>query len=267
MEDGPECRFPDFGPYAVRWNMAGLWEAVDRQRAERGQTWSDVCEATQYPDVESIRLQSYGIMMHDAMNVVRWLGRPAATFMYPAELSPARPGSAAYGGPEREEAERSAPNLDQVYRRATQGKTDEEIVEFARTHGGFPNICHLLMRMMRAVVTGADCEVGIDLGESMRWTFRRRDGRNSYVTRLSKTARAVVQASPADYMRMVYQDLDPGLAATDGRVHINGDVQQVVSIFHSCFLLAASEMFQAVPRGPASLGSRDASAAGVVADG
>ncbi len=37
MVDGPECRIPDFGPHAVRWNMATLWEAVDAQRTDRGQ--------------------------------------------------------------------------------------------------------------------------------------------------------------------------------------------------------------------------------------
>lgn len=92
MVDGPECRIPDFGPYAVRWNMATLWEAADALRTDRGQSWDEVREATRYSHVESIRLETYGIKMHHAMNVVRWLGQPAATFMFPAELSPARPG-------------------------------------------------------------------------------------------------------------------------------------------------------------------------------
>src|SRR5215218_8571607 len=78
MVDGPECRIPDFGPYAVRWNMATLWEAVDAQRIGRGQSWDEVREATRYAEVEGIRLVTYGIGMHHAMNVVRWLGQPAA---------------------------------------------------------------------------------------------------------------------------------------------------------------------------------------------
>src|SRR4051812_46548250 len=89
MVDTPECRIPNFGPYAVRWNMAALWQAVDAQRTDRGQSWHEVREATRYPDVESVRLETYGIAMHNAMDVVRWLGRPAATFMYAAELNPA----------------------------------------------------------------------------------------------------------------------------------------------------------------------------------
>ena len=137
MVDGPECRIPDFGPYAVRWNMATLWEAVDAQRIDRGQSWDEVREATRYAEVEGIRLVTYGIGMHHAMNVVRWLGQPAATFMFPAERSPARPGSAAYRGPERAEAERSAPSLNQIYLQGTRGKTDQEIVDFARSRGGF----------------------------------------------------------------------------------------------------------------------------------
>lgn len=129
MVDGPECRMPDFGPYSVRWNMATLWEAVDAQRNDRGQSWDDVREATRYAAVEGIRLETYGFAMHHAMNVVRWLGQPAATFMFPADRSPARPGSAAYGGPERAEAERSAPSLHQIYRLSSQSKTDRTGVQ------------------------------------------------------------------------------------------------------------------------------------------
>src|SRR4051812_12025945 len=107
MEDTPACAFPDFGPYAVRWNMTALWEATDGQRADRQLSWDEVREATRFPDVEAVRFETYGIALHYAMSLVRWLGRPAAMFMCPAELSPARPGSAAYGGPEREAAEQS----------------------------------------------------------------------------------------------------------------------------------------------------------------
>jgi hypothetical protein len=180
MVDGPECRIPDFGPYAVRWNMAALSEAVGAQRTERGQSWDDVREATRYSAVERIRLETYGIAMHHAMNVVRWLGEPAATFMYAAERSPARPGSAAYGGPDRAEGERAAPSLLQVYLQATRGRTDQEIVDFARSRGGFPSICRTLMLWLRATVAAGDLEVGMDLGDGAPWTFRSSDSRNSF---------------------------------------------------------------------------------------
>ena len=233
MVDGPECRIPDFGAYAVRWNMAALWEAMDAQRADRGQSWDEVREATRHADVERVRLETYGIPMHDAMNIVRWLGRPAATFMYAAELNPARPGSAAYGGPERAEAERAAPRQDQIYRHATVGKTDQEIVDFARGAGGFPSICRTIMLWLRATVAAGDLEIGIDLGDGAPWTFRSADGKNSFQYRVKKSALSVMHASPADFMRMVFQDLDPATACASGRVQVEGDSEQVMRLFRS----------------------------------
>lgn len=233
MVDGPECRMPDFGPYAIRWNMLTLWEAVDAQRAERGQSWDEVREATRYAAVEGIRLETYGIRMHDAMNVVRWLGQPAAAFMYPAERSPARPGSAAYGGPERAEAERSAPSLLQIYLEGTRGKTDQEIVDFARSRGGFAIICRRLMLGLRATVAAGDLEIAMDLGDGAPWTFRSANGQNSFQYRVKKSARTVVHASPADFMRLVFQDLDPEAAFASGRVQVQGDTEQVTRLFRS----------------------------------
>jgi hypothetical protein len=213
--------------------MAALWEGVNEQRAERGLTWNDVRDATGYAEVERICRQPYGIAMHDAMNVVRWLGRPAATFMYAAELSPARPGSAAYGGPERAEAERSAPSLGEIYRVATLGKTDQEIAEFARSRGGFSSVCYMLIRGLSAIVSGGDYEIAMDLGDGLPWTFRRSAGRNSFVHRAKKTARSVLRASPADFMRLVFQDLDPEAACASGRLSIQGEVDQVITFFRS----------------------------------
>ena len=233
MVDGPECAVPDFGPYAVRWNMATLWEAVEAQRTDRGQSWDEVRQATRYGAVERIRLETYGFSMHHAMNVVRWLGRPAATFMYPAERSPARPGSAAYGGAERAEAERSAPSLLQIYLLATRGKSDREIVDFARSRGGFPVICRVLIMALRATVAAGDLEIGMDLGDGAPWTFRSSGGSNSFQYRVKKSARSVLHASPADFMRLVFQDLDPEAACASGRVQVEGDVDQVVRLFRS----------------------------------
>lgn len=233
MVDTPDCALPDFGAYAVRWNMVALWEAVDGQRRDRGLSWGDVREATRYPDVEDVRLETYGIAMHHAMSMVRWLGRPAATFMYPAELSPARPGSAAYGGRERAEAERSAPSQVRIYRLATKGKADEEITGFARKNGGFPTICRTLIMRLRATVHAGDLEIGMDLGDGAPWTFRSASGNNSFQYRVKKSAKSVLQVSPPDFMRLVYQDLDPEEACAAGRLQIQGDNEQVIRLFRS----------------------------------
>ena len=39
--------------------------------------------------------------------------------------------------------------------------------------------------------------------------------------------------SPADFMRLVFQDLDPEAACASGRVHVQGDVEQVIRLFRS----------------------------------
>lgn len=233
MVDGPECRLPDLGPYSLRFNMAALWLAVEERRLDRGMTWEQVRDQTLFPEVEDIRRQCYGIAMHDLMNVVRWLGRPAASFIYPSGLAPARPGSAAYGGPEKTAAESSAPHLGQVYLAGTRGKTDQEIAEFALSRGGFANICYSILMSVRTLAPGEDYEIGMDLGEGLSWTVRSSGGRTSIGHQMKKSARCRIQATPADFMRLVFQDLDPGTACASGAVKVEGDPEPVVRFFRS----------------------------------
>jgi hypothetical protein len=233
MADEPECRLPDFGPYAVRWNMAMLWEAVDARRAARGASWDDVRQATSCLDVEHVRLETYGIKMHDAMNLVRWVERPAATFMYPAELNPARPGSAAYRGADAAAADASAPSELERYIEATRGRSDEQIRDFARNHGGFASICRTTIMWARAVVDAGEFEIALVLGDGANWTLRNVKGTTSFQYQAKKSARSVVRASPADFLRLVFQDLDVERACASGRVEVDGDVEAVVRVFRS----------------------------------
>ena len=86
MVDGPECGIPDFGPYAVRWNMAALWEAVNEQRMQRGESWDDIRRATLCRDVEGIRFVYFDdrdvVRHHLVSAIVRaydaWSARPPA---------------------------------------------------------------------------------------------------------------------------------------------------------------------------------------------
>ena len=233
MADGPECCLPDFGPYSLRFNMATLWLAVEDQRSDLGLTWKEVGEDTNFPDAENIRRECYGITMHDLMNVVRWLGRPATSFTYPSGLAPARPGSAAYGGPEKAAAESNAPHLGQVYMMGTRGKADEEIAEFALTRGGFANICYTIMMGLRTRPAGEDYDIALELGEGLSWTMRSLGGRTSFDHRAKKSATSRLEATPADFMRLVFADLDPGQACASGRVRVEGDVDHVVRVFES----------------------------------
>lgn len=233
MVDGPEFALPDFGPYALRFNMATLWLAVEEQRVERELSWDLVADQTRYLDVEHIRRQCYGIAMHDLMNVVRWLRRPAALFLYPSGLAPARPGSATYGGPEKAAAESSAPDLGQVYLAGTRGRSDQDIAAFALSRGGFANICYTILMSLRLLPPTDDYELGMDLGEGLTWTVRSRDGRTSFAHRMKKTARCRMEAAPADFMRLVFQELDPDAAVSSGRVRVDGDPEPLRRLFRS----------------------------------
>lgn len=233
MADGPGNRVPDFGPYAVRWNMAALWMAVDARRVLRGQSWDDVARSTLFAGVGGVRLETYGIKMHDAMNLVRWLGVPAATFMYPAELSPARPGSAAYQGPQRAADEAGAPSEMARLVAATTGKTDADIAQYALGHGGFASICRTIIMGLGATIDAGEFEIAMDLGDGARWTFRNAKGTSSFQYALKKSARSILVATPADFLRMVCHDLDIQDASRAGRVALTGDVGAVIRVFRA----------------------------------
>jgi hypothetical protein len=80
-------RLPAAGPDArLRWNLAALYDALNRRRQERQLTWHDLarqlrCSERQLAGIRSAR---YAIGVRLAMKVVVWLEQPAATFVYPA---------------------------------------------------------------------------------------------------------------------------------------------------------------------------------------
>lgn len=75
---------PEAGPgRRLRWNLPRLHAALDAQRRENGLTWVQLarelrCSSSQ---LTSIRTARYAIGMRLAMNIVQWLGRPAADFV------------------------------------------------------------------------------------------------------------------------------------------------------------------------------------------
>lgn len=95
--DDPAYALPDVGPYAIRWSMRALWEAVDARRTELALSWTQVGDELAWPGVRELKKSKYGMPMHLAMRVTRWLGQPAATFMYAAEPAPAGVKSATWG--------------------------------------------------------------------------------------------------------------------------------------------------------------------------
>ena len=87
---GPEAApaLPDPGPgRRLRWDLGLLYDTLDRRRQEGRLTWSELalelkCTPNQ---LTGIRTARFAIGMKLAMNIVQWLGRPAADFIYAGE--------------------------------------------------------------------------------------------------------------------------------------------------------------------------------------
>ncbi len=70
----------------LRWDLAQLHAALDRQRQERGLTWAGLgrelgASPSRLTNLRSARMADMSL----ALRATQWLGRPAATFIHPAE--------------------------------------------------------------------------------------------------------------------------------------------------------------------------------------
>ena len=70
--------------HRLRWSLVALHGALDKSRAERGETWQQTarrlsCTSSQ---VTGLRTAKFGTGMRLAMRVSQSLGRPAADFVY-----------------------------------------------------------------------------------------------------------------------------------------------------------------------------------------
>jgi hypothetical protein len=89
VDDKPDYALPDVGPFAIRWSMPLLWDAVDAHRERNGMSWDEVEAEFDWNGMRTFgRDITYGIPMDLAMRVTRWLEQPAATFMVRAEPAP-----------------------------------------------------------------------------------------------------------------------------------------------------------------------------------
>ncbi len=70
----------------LRWNLKKLNGALDAQRRERGLTWKQLADELRCTpsQLTGIRTARFAIGMRLAMRITRWLGRPAADFVYAA---------------------------------------------------------------------------------------------------------------------------------------------------------------------------------------
>ena len=71
----------------LRWNLKVLYDALNARRIQQELSWPEVAEELRCTanQLTGIRTARFAIGMTLAMRIVRWLDRPAATFIYAAE--------------------------------------------------------------------------------------------------------------------------------------------------------------------------------------
>jgi hypothetical protein len=83
--DDTDRPLPTLGPdRRPRWHLKRTYAALDEERRVRGLTWAVLatelhCTPSQ---LTGLRTARYAMSMRLAMRIVRWLGRPAADFVY-----------------------------------------------------------------------------------------------------------------------------------------------------------------------------------------
>lgn len=85
--DDRRCALPRAGPdRRLRWSLKLLYAAMDEKRQSEGLTWPALatllgCTSSQ---LTGLRTARFATGMDVAMQIVQWLGRPAADFVYAA---------------------------------------------------------------------------------------------------------------------------------------------------------------------------------------
>ncbi len=85
--DVGEVALPTVGPDSrLRWDLAALHAALDAERTDRGLTWAALgleldCTPSRLTNLRTARMADMDLVMR----TTQWLGRPAATFIHPAD--------------------------------------------------------------------------------------------------------------------------------------------------------------------------------------
>lgn len=90
VDDGDDARFAL--PVAardrrLRWSLKLLWATMDEKRRGDDLTWRQLADLLQCTSnqLTGLRTARFATGMRTAMNIVQWIGRPAADFVYPAK--------------------------------------------------------------------------------------------------------------------------------------------------------------------------------------
>jgi hypothetical protein len=121
----------------------------------------------------------------------------------------------------------------QILTEAVNGKADSEVEAFASALGGMAQLCSLVFSGLAARWRGGavDFNVGFVFGDSMGWAIRSVNGKVTVAKRIAKRAPAIVRCSSTDFLRLVTGDVSLSDAVADGRITVDGDIDQVGRLF------------------------------------
>jgi hypothetical protein len=85
--DVADAQLPEAGPDSrLRWDLNQVYTALNRQRRERGLTWSELAQELGYTASRLTNLRTARMAdMELTMRVTEWLGQPAAEFIHAAQ--------------------------------------------------------------------------------------------------------------------------------------------------------------------------------------
>jgi hypothetical protein len=87
LVDVADLQLPEAGPaHRLRWDLRQLHAALNEQRRERNLTWAELaaeldCTPSRLTNLRTARLADMDL----TMRITQWLGKPAASFIHPAQ--------------------------------------------------------------------------------------------------------------------------------------------------------------------------------------
>lgn len=123
---------------------------------------------------------------------------------------------------------------------AVKGKSDDEILGFAKSLGGVEQTLEMTFEGMKAALkpeAAQDCVIGYSLtegGNTHDYAVIIKDKQASWEKRVPNDARVTLGMSVPDYLRLISGELDGMQAFMQGKLKLTGDMmfaQQIQTMF------------------------------------
>jgi len=119
-----------------------------------------------------------------------------------------------------------------ILHRAVAGRTDKQIAAFAAGLGGYERLLAMVFNVIAGRLEGSgDRTVAFDFGDGLGFVVSVAGGKPQVTQRAAKRREAIWRSSPADFLRVIMQDLDADEATRAGRLSIVGDLSEVRWLF------------------------------------